>query len=44
MTPDGSGMALDVQVLSLNGPVPHCEHVDALSTTCTGAGSERLVR
>lgn len=32
MTPDRSGTALDVQVLSLNGSAPHWEHVDALVT------------
>jgi uncharacterized UBP type Zn finger protein len=30
MTSDGSGMALDVQALSMNGSAPHCEHLDAL--------------
>jgi uncharacterized UBP type Zn finger protein len=30
MTSDRSGMAVDVQVDSLNGSAPRCEHLDAL--------------
>jgi hypothetical protein len=30
MTPDGSGMALDVQAVSLNGSAPRCEHLSGL--------------
>jgi len=30
MDSETSGFALDVQVLSMNGSAPHCEHLDAL--------------
>jgi hypothetical protein len=51
MTRDRSGMALDVQALSLNGSAPHGEHLDALVPVdplasnyreCRAAGEDRI--
>jgi uncharacterized UBP type Zn finger protein len=50
MDSDRSGFALDVEVLSMNGSAPHCEHLDALVPSaplgdvcrdCERSGAER---